>query len=390
MKTKLITLPYSRQWIGEEEIAAVTAVLSEERITQGPKIREFEERFAEAVGARYAVAVSSGTGALHLTALALGLKQGDEVITTPLSFLATANAVLYTAAKPVFADVEPHTLCLNPEEVEKRVTPNTKAVLPVHFGGHPANLEALHRICEKFNLEMIEDGAHALGAKYRDSSIGDCRYSKAVVFSFHPVKHITTGEGGAITTNDPAFYERLCTLRSHGMIHDRSKFSQEDEGPWYYEMQELGFNYRITDIQAALGMSQLKKLRAFVQRRREIAAQYEEGFEGVEEIQLPREAQGVLCSYHLYPIRLRLDRIRCSRRYLFEALLEKGIGVQTHYIPIPKQPYYKRLGYSSECFPEAEKYYQEAISLPLFPQMSASDVRFVIRTLKDLIQDQRL
>jgi UDP-4-amino-4,6-dideoxy-N-acetyl-beta-L-altrosamine transaminase len=383
-------IPYSRQWIGEEEIAAVAAVLREERITQGPKIQEFEEQFAKAVGARYAVAVSSGTGALHLAALALGLQPGDEVITTPLTFLATANAILYAAAKPVFADIEPNTLCLDPDEVERKVTPKTKAVFPVHFGGHPANLEVLNRICEKYGLEMIEDGAHALGAKYRGGSIGDCQYSKAVIFSFHPVKHITTGEGGAITTNDPAIYERLCTLRNHGMTRDRSKFSQEDDGPWYYEMQELGFNYRITDLQAALGIVQLKKLPEFVRRRREIAIQYREGLDRVEEIQLPQEADGVSCSYHLYPIRLVLERLHCSRRDIFEALLEKGIGVQTHYIPIPQQPYYKRLGYGFERFPAAEEYYQEAISLPIFPQMSTSDVQFVIRTLKGLIQSHHI
>ena len=385
MKTKL-SMPYSCQWIEEDEINAVVSTLRSVSLTQGPKVVEFETQFAKKVGAKYAVAVSSGTAALHLCALALRLKTGDEVITTPITFLATANSILYAGARPVFADIEEKYICINPEQAEKTITERTKAVFAVDFGGHPADLEALSSICSRYGLTLIEDAAHALGAYYNGETVGNCRFSKASVFSFHPVKHITTGEGGMVTTNDQHFYERLCDLRNHGMSRKRDQFIYGDDGPWYYEMQDLGFNYRTTDIQSALGLCQLPKLELFVKRRREIAAKYLDAFSNLAGLRLPEESKEALSSYHLFVIRLRLDRLKKSRKQIFEALKEEGLGVQVHYIPITRQPYYRGLGYKPEDCPLAEAFYESAISLPLFPKMSDEEVAYVIDVVREVFQ----
>jgi UDP-4-amino-4,6-dideoxy-N-acetyl-beta-L-altrosamine transaminase len=385
MKIDQKSIPYSRQWVGEEEIEAVVSVLKSSFITQGPTVGEFEASFAKAVGARYAVAVSNGTAALHLSALALELKEGDEVITTPISFVATANAILYSGAKPVFADIEPTFLNIDPKEVAKKITRKTKAIFVVHLAGHPAHLEALSGLCKQHQIQMIEDCCHALGAQYQGKPIGNGGYSAASIFSFHPVKHITTGEGGMITTNDKKFYDRLCNLRNHGLTRDPDVLQEKCEGPWYYEMQNLGFNYRMTDIQAALGMSQLEKLDGFVNRRREIAGRYLRAWEDLDGVLLPNEQEGCLHSYHLFVLRLKSDSLRLRRREIFETLKKNGVGVQVHYIPIPRQPYYRDLGYRAKEYPRAEDYYESAISVPIFPKMSDEDVDFVIDIVKKVL-----
>jgi UDP-4-amino-4,6-dideoxy-N-acetyl-beta-L-altrosamine transaminase len=382
MKTK--SIPYGKQWIGEEEIRAVTRVLHSDFLTQGPLVAKFEAMLAKKVGAKYAVAVANGTAALHLAAIALELKSGDEVITTPISFLATANAILYVGAKPVFADIDPDTQCIDPAAIEKAITPCTKAIFFTDFEGHPAELKKIHAIAKKYRLSAIEDAAHALGSTYYNSKIGSCRYSDMTIFSFHPVKHITTGEGGAITTNDVKLYKRLCALRTHGVTRDPEKLISKDMGPWYYEMQDLGFNYRLTDIQAALGIEQLKKLDRFIGRRRSIADRYCKGFSGLEGILTPVELPENRHVYHLFVIRLR-GQLSKKRKKVFEELQQRGIGVQVHYIPIPAQPYYRKLGYRAEDCPRAQAYYSSAISLPMFPKMTDREVTFVIKTVKDVV-----
>lgn len=380
-----MNIPYGRQWLEREEEKAVLACLRSDFITQGPKIGEFEKKFAANVGAKYAVAVSSGTAALHITALAIGLKPGDEAITTPMTFLATANAIVYAGAKPVFADIEPETLCIDPAKVKAAVTPKTKAVFAVHFGGHPAGLEELCGVAKANGLTLIEDASHALGARFKGSRIGDCRFSRATIFSFHPVKHITTAEGGMIVTNDAALAGILRELRSHGMTRDTAALEHKDEGAWYYEMQRLGFNYRMTDIQAALGIVQLGKLNGFVARRREIASKYLDAFGGMEGIKLLSEKKGCLNAYHLFVVQLERDRLKRARREIFDELRAKGLGVQVHYIPVTRQPFYRKMGIDPGQYPVSEAYYESAISLPIFPRMTPEDVAYVISTVKDVI-----
>lgn len=371
-------IPYGRQWIDEDDIQAVIETLRGDWITQGPKVAEFEESFAAYCGSKYAVAVSSGTAALHLAAIAAGFKAGEEVITSPMSFVASANCVMYEGARPVFADVERETLCIDPHQVAEKINPSTRGVIPVHFAGHPCDMPLIQEISGKHDLIVIEDACHALGASYthygKTYRVGSCAHSHMACFSFHPVKHITTGEGGMITTNDERLFRKLRGLRSHGITKDSDMLTQHD-GPWYYEMHELGFNYRITDIQCALGLEQLKKLDRFVDRRREIVNSYNRSFNSAEELILPREKEKVTSSWHLYVIQLNtLDRLE-----VFEKLHEKGLGVQVHYIPVHLQPFYSRsYGYRRGHFPVAEKYYDRAVSIPLFPRMSETDVDYVI------------
>ena len=374
-------IPYGRQWVGKEEIRAVTSVLKSDFMTQGPVVSHFEKFIARTVGAKYAVAVASGTAALHLAAIALGLKPGDEVITTPISFLATSNAALYVGAKPVFVDIDSETQCLSPDLIEAKITKRTRAIFVTDFAGHPADLKAIWKIARKYDLWVLEDAAHALGATYGKDFTGSCHHADIAIFSFHPVKHITTGEGGAITTNDRRLYERLCQLRTHGVTRDPKRLISKNEGPWYYEMQELGYNYRLTDIQASIGIEQLKKLDRFVVRRREIADKYRNAFAGLNEIRMPEENRECRHVYHLFVIRLRGALIK-RRREIFNRLRKQGIGVQVHYIPIPSQPYYRKLGYHGEACPKAQAYYRSAISLPMYPGLRDADVKFVIKTVK--------
>ena len=381
-------IPYGHQWIDEEDIRAVIKVLKSDWITQGPKIKEFEDKFASFCGAKYAVAVSNGTAALHIASLACGIKKGDEVITSPITFVASANCILYCGGKPVFADVQPDTINIDPEEIENKITKKTKAIIPVDFAGYPCDLKEIFKIAKRNNLTIIEDASHALGAEHRGTKVGSCKYSDMTVFSFHPVKIITTGEGGMVTTNNQEYYEKLLLFRNHGITKDSFKFSSgrahSADEKWYYEMQELGYNYKLTDFQCALGISQLKKLNKFIKRRREIVQIYNKAFENIEEIVTPTEKPEVKSAWHLYVIRIK----KLNRRKIFESLRKENIGVQVHYIPVYYQPYYQKLGYKKGLCPMAEEYYQEAISLPLFPKMTNREINRVIRVVKKNILPQ--
>lgn len=375
-------LPYAQQWINEEDIDVVSNVLRGDYLTTGPTISAFERAIAAYVGSKYAVAFSNGTAALHGAVFAAGIQPGDEVITTPLTFAASSNCVLYQGGKPIFADVRPDTYTIDPEEIVKKITPRTKAILPVDYTGQPAPLDPIYEIADRYGLVVIEDAAHALGATYKGKRIGSL--SDMTMFSFHPVKHITTGEGGIITTNHKAYYERLLLFRSHGITRDKERLTQY-EGPWYYEMQDLGYNYRLTDLQAALGLSQLKKLDSFIERRKQIVSLYNRAFQGMDEIILPYQHPDGESSWHLYVIRLKLDRLTATRREIYEALLKENIGVNVHYIPVYYHPYYQKLGYPKGICPTAEKIYEEIITLPLFPKMNEDDVDDVIEAIKKVI-----
>lgn len=375
-------LPYGRQWIDDDDIEAVVEVLKGDYLTTGPYVSKFEQAVAQYVGAKYAVAFSNGTAALHGACFAAGISEGDEVITTPMTFVASANCVLYQDGIPVFADIDEKTYNIDPNKIEEKITDKTKAIIPVDFTGQPVDLDRILEIAKKHNLIVIEDAAHALGATYKGRKIGSI--SDMTMFSFHPVKHVTSGEGGIITTNNKEYYEKLLQFRSHGITRDKEKLN-EYHGPWYYEMQFLGYNYRMTDIQAALGTSQLKKIDKFVELRRKYVAMYNEAFKDMDEIITPFQHEDGQSSWHLYIIRLKLDKLTVSRREIFEALQQQNIGVNVHYIPVHLQPYYQQLGYQKGICPNAEKLYREIITLPLFPAMNEEDVNDVIKAVKRTI-----
>jgi len=375
-------LPYGRQSIDEDDIAAVVETLRSDWLTTGPKVNEFEEAFGAWVGARYAVSFSSGTAALHGTAFAAGIGTGDEVITSPLTFAATANCILYQGGTPVFADVQEDTLNIDPEWVAKRITARTKALMPVDYAGHPADLDELHQIADRHGLTVIEDACHALGAEHRGRHVGSI--SHMTVFSFHPVKHLTTGEGGMVTTDNPHFAETLRKFRNHGISSEARE--RQAQGQWHYEMVLLGFNYRLTDIACALGLRQLSKLESNLARRREIAKRYSDEMRGFSEILLPFVRDEVLPAWHLYPVRLDLDSLSASRGEVFQALRAENIGVNVHYIPVHLHPYYRgRFGYQCGDFPVAESAYERLISLPMFHGMCDEDVRSVIGSVEKVI-----
>jgi perosamine synthetase len=380
-------IPYGRQTIDKEDIDAVVEVLRSDWLTQGPKIEEFEQALCRYTGAKYAIVVSSGTAALHLACLVADLKKGDEAITTPITFLATPNSVLYTGAKPVFADIDYETVNIDPERIVRKITKKTKAILPVHFAGLPCDMPVISRIARKNELFVIEDACHALGAQYEYRGkwikVGSCKHSDVTIFSFHPVKHITTGEGGAITTNNKKIYEKLCALRTHG-VYKNKKMTQKKE-LWYYEMRELGFNYRITDFQCAIGISQLKKLDSFIKKRREIVAEYGRSFKDNNFFDLPVETGKTKSSWHLYSIKLK-DKYVCHRMEIVKKLRNLDIGTQVHYIPVHVQPYYREnLGYKPRDYPISEDYYNRAISFPLYPKMSSDEIRYVIECIKGVV-----
>jgi len=376
---------YGKQTVETIDLQAVIETLQSDWLTQGPKVSAFEAALTEYCGARFAVAVSNGTAALHLANLAMNVQPGDGVITTPITFLATANAVIYCGGRPYFSEIDLDTINIDPIAVKKVLahTPGIKGIIPVHFAGVVANLEKINAIAHQNNLWIIEDACHALGGNWIDSEgtkrrIGDCAYSDMTVFSFHPVKQITTGEGGAILTNSEKLYQRLKKLRTHGMTKDPSQL-EENHGDWYYEMPELGYNYRITDIQCALGLMQLKRNNEWVARRRELVSRYDDAFALLDEIrpQSHPDSEGGY-SYHLYVVRARY------RKELYDFLKTKGINTQVHYIPIHMQPYYrKQYGYSRGDFPFAEEYYSQALSLPLFPLLTDKDQDYIISQVKN-------
>lgn len=365
-------LPYGRQTLTEADVAAATEVLRSDWLTTGPKVAEFEEAIADYVDARHGVSFSSGTAALHAAVLAAGLEPGDEAITTPLTFCATANAALYGGGTPVFADVRDETLTIDPKEVERRITPKTKAVLPVDYAGQPADLDALLALADRHELLVIEDAAHALGAKYRSRMVGSISHMS--VFSFHAVKHLTTGEGGMVTTNNSDFAQRLREVRNHGIDSDAR--TRQAAGHWHYEMTTLGFNYRLTDIACALGLAQLPRLSANLARRRAIAARYGKALATVPSLTLPIVAADVTSAWHLYPVRVDAS---IDRAEVFNALRAEGLGVNVHYIPVHLHPYYRsRFGYRGGEFPIAETASRRLISLPMFHGMTDEDVDDVI------------
>ncbi|MFD3259385.1 UDP-4-amino-4,6-dideoxy-N-acetyl-beta-L-altrosamine transaminase [Paenibacillus lentus] len=371
-------LPYGQQWLDEDDIEAVVNVLRGDFITQGPAIEAFETKVADYVGANYAVAFTNGTAALHGACFAAGIGEGDEVITTPITFLASSNCVLYQGGTPVFADIDMETYNIDPLEIESKITDKTKAIIAVDFSGQPVEIDRISMLARDHNLVLIQDAAHSLGATYAGQKVGSL--ADMTMFSFHPVKHVTTGEGGIIVTDSEEYYRKLILFRNHGMTRD-SNMLMKNEGPWYYEMQELGYNYRMTDMQAALGSSQMDKLDQFIQRRKEIALLYNEQLSGLPGIILPKQLEQTQSSWHLYVTRWNTEKFRGSRKDWFEALRSEGIGVQVHYIPVYFQPYYQKLGYECGLCPNAEKFYYSAITLPIFPRMSNSDVSDVVEAV---------
>ena len=375
-------LPYGHQSIDERDIEAVVETLRSDWLTTGPKVAEFEDGFAAWVGAKHAVSFSSGTAALHGAAFAAGLKAGDEAITSPLTFVATANSVLYQSAMPVFADVSHDTLNLDPERAALCITSNTRAILPVDYAGHPADLQSLLELAEEHGLIVVEDACHALGAEEHGRKIGSRAHM--TVFSFHPVKHLTTGEGGMVTTNDSGFAETLRRFRNHGINTDGRQ--RQAACQWHYEMTLLGFNYRLTDIACALGLAQLEKLDANLQRRRQIAATYTAAFRELDGVIAPAIRPEVNPAWHLYPIRLDLARLTTGREQVFRALRAENIGVNVHYIPVHLQPYYReRFGYRGGECPVAEEAYERLISLPMFHTMNDQDVEDVIHAVSKVV-----
>jgi UDP-4-amino-4,6-dideoxy-N-acetyl-beta-L-altrosamine transaminase len=375
-------IPYGRHHITDEDIQAVIDVLKSDYLTQGPKIAEFEDAFANYIGVKYAVAVSNGTAALHLCALALGLKEGDKVITTPITFAATANCVRYAGGEVVFADIDPETYLLDIKEVEKllKATPKGtyKGIIPVDFAGRAVDLEALKILANEYGCWIIEDACHAPGGYFTDSddmphNCGNGQFAELAIFSFHPVKHIAAGEGGMITTNDEVLYHKLRNLRTHG-IQQIPELRQYNHGLWYYEMQELGFNYRLTDFQAALAISQLKRAKEGIERRREIAKIYEDAFKAKPYI---KRQTGVVTghAYHLYVVEFE------RRKQLYEFLRTKNIFAQVHYIPVHLMPYYRQFGWKDGDLPFSENYYNNCLSLPMFPTLTEEEQKFVIKTI---------
>jgi len=385
-------IPYGKHHIDEDDIQAVVNVLKSGVLTQGPAVEAFEQAIAEYVGVRYAIAVSSGTAALHLATLAAGVGPETSLITSPITFVASANAAIYAGGKVVFADIDPDTVNISSVALQEALlnNPDTRAVIPVHFAGLPCDMQAIKLLADQAGVSVIEDAAHALGAQYPDGQrVGSCAYSLMTIFSFHPVKAIAAGEGGMITTNDDAVYRKLLRLRSHGINKLDDPLQLPEQGrkngvpyPWYYEMQELGFHYRITDMQCALAHSQLKKLDRFIARRRVLAKQYDEAFAGMTNYHPAQMDGGGQSGHHLYVLRINYAAVGLSRSQLMLELKALGIGTQVHYIPVPAQPYYHRLGCRPEDYPHAQRYYQEALSIPLFYDLTDEQQEKIIKSIK--------
>lgn len=383
-------IPYGRQDISQQDIDAVIDVLQSDFLTQGPQVGAFEQAVMDACGAQYAVAVNSATSALHIACLALGLKQGDYLWTTPNTFVASANCGLYCDAQVDFVDIDPQTYNMCAKELEKKLTLAEKSdklpkiVVPVHFSGQPCDMEAIHKLSKRYDFKIIEDASHAIGGKYKGEPIGNCKYSDITVFSFHPVKIVTTAEGGMAVTNDAKLSQKLELLRSHGITRDPSLMTKAMDGPWYYQQVDLGFNYRMTDLQSALGVSQMQRLSSFVARRHELAQRYNRMLDDLP-ITLPWQHPDSYSGLHLYVIRLQLDNTSKTHLEVFEGMRAAGILVNLHYIPVHMQPYYQELGFEMGQFPQAEQYYKEAISIPMFHTMTEVQQDKVVATLEELL-----
>ncbi len=383
-------IPYGRQEINDEDIRAVVEVLRSDWLTQGPAIEQFEQEVARYCGAQYAVAVSNATAALHIACLAAGLKAGDVLWTSPNTFVASANCALYCGARPDFVDIDPQTYNLSVEALEKKLLcaeqqgALPKVLIPVQFAGQSCDMARIGELAKRYGITVIEDASHAIGGRYRDRPVGSCDFSDMTVFSFHPVKIVTTGEGGMVLTNRKDLYEKLLRLRSHGITRDPAQMDRAPDGPWYYQQIDLGFNYRMTDIQAALGSSQLQRVDEFVARRQHLAGRYDTLLEALP-LRIPFRHPDSYSAFHLYVIRLRLETIGKSHRQVFEALRGRGIGVNLHYIPVHTQPYYRDLGFKAGDFPQAEQYYREAISLPLFYGLTEAEQDHVAASLSEVL-----
>lgn len=383
-------IPYGRQDITPQDIEAVINVLKSDFLTQGPMVPRFEQSVARHVGVQHALAVNSATSALHIACLALGLGPGDWLWTSPVTFVASANCGLYCGAEVDFVDIDPQTYNLCPKALEAKLLQAErdgklpKVVVPVHLCGQPCDMQAIHALAQRFGFRIIEDASHAIGGKYQGEFIGSCRYSDITVFSFHPVKIITTAEGGMVLTNDALLAERMALLRSHGITRDPSKMTHESDGPWYYQQVDLGFNYRMTELQAALGVSQMDRLDKYVFRRHELARRYDQLLASLP-VTTPWQHPDSYSGLHLYVIRLQLDKLAISHRQVFEILREQGIGVNLHYIPVHTQPHYQRMGFNLGDFPEAERYYREAVSLPMFQTLTEQQQDEVVAALHKAI-----
>ncbi len=379
---------YGCQWIDRNDIETVTAVLQSDYLTCGPMTIKAEEALKEYTGAKYAVLVNSGTSALHCACIAAGIGPGDEVITTPITFAASANCALYCGAKPVFADINPYTYEIDPESIKECITEKTKAVVAVDYAGQVVKIDEIRKICDDYNLTFIEDAAHSIGSKYKGKKVGTL--ADMTCFSFHPVKTVTAGEGGAVLTDNEELYRKLLLFHSHGITHDVSMMEEvSNKEPWYYEMIDIGFNYRITDIQAGLLISQLSKLDIFAARRREIVLKYNDAFRDIPELIIQEEIPESDTVRHLYVIQLNLEKMTCTRRQFFDAMGEEGIQCQVHYIPVYWFPYYERMGYQKGLCPNAEKIYQRIMSIPLYPKMTDQDVDDVICAVKKIIKNYK-
>lgn len=378
---------YGKQCIEEDDIEAVVSALKSDLITCGPRVKRLEEKICEITKAKFAVVVSNGTAALHLAAMAAGLKPGDEAIVSSITFAASANCVLYCGAKPVFADIDPETYNISPESVRGLVTPDTKAVVAVDFTGQAVELDEIRRICQEHNLVLIEDAAHAIGTKYKGQPVGSI--ADMTCFSFHPVKTVTAGEGGAVTTNDEGLYHRLLRIRTHGITRSKEEMVHPTDALWYNEQVELGYNYRMTDFQAALLISQLNKLPRFAARRRQLVEKYNAAFADMPEIIVQKEIPESDTTRHLYILRLNPDRLSCDRRQFFDALYAENTCPQVHYMPVYYHSYYEKLGYKRGSCPNAEKFYEEVMSIPLYYSLSDDEAEDVIRAVKKVVEYYR-
>lgn len=377
------TIPYGRQFIDNDDLKAVENILKSDYLTQGPTITKFEQELCKKFQVKYVSVFNSGTSALHAIYRAAGVEKNTEIITSPLTFVATANAALYLDAKPVFCDVNPETGNIDIEKIEDLITDKTRAIVPVHYAGISVDAEKVYQIAQKYNnLVVIEDACHAIGSRYKNKPVGSCEYSDAAVFSFHPVKNMTTGEGGAVLTNNKKLYDKVNQFRNHGITKEH--FINKSEGDWYYEMQHIGFNYRMTDLQAALGLSQLKKLDYFVKRRQEIYRFYHEKLKKNPYFDLPYEQKNTLSALHLFPIRLK-GKYVSYRKKIFDTLRQKNIWVQVHYIPVYWQPFYQKLGYRKGLCPLAEQFYKSIFTLPIFPAITTEELNYVVKTVWEVL-----